>query len=440
MYLIHKRILRATLVLILLFTNLGFLDVFNVDRPYPGRFGAPAARANPSPGEISGKVPPLTETVGAVLMDANSGQVLFAQNADLPVPMASTTKVMTALLVLEQASLDELAVTPEEATRMEGTRVYLEAGEIKTVEELLYASLLNSANDAAWVLAAHVGQGSVENFVAMMNRRAQELGAVNTNFVNPTGLHEPQHFSTPRDMALIARQALNNPVFRQMVVTRTRPWAGNAHQVNLYNLNRLLWSYSGITGVKTGYTSAAKNCLIASAQREERELVSVILGSGSSIWEESAQLLDYGFENYTSLNLIDENQAAARLGLKDGRSVELLASRGLSVSLPRGKTVQPEIAAEFDHKLKAPIPAGTIAGYLTCTVDGQTLVSIPLITAQDIPLERLYFLPVLISGCVSLGGLICWHKISRQKKRKISLRMRLAARRAARQQQSSRGY
>ncbi|NPV89337.1 MAG: D-alanyl-D-alanine carboxypeptidase [Firmicutes bacterium] len=386
------------------------------------------------------EAPPEFEASGVVLMDASSGYVIHGRNANARMPMASTTKIMTAMLVLEQSRLDEVVATPQEAKEQDGTVVYLEPGETKTVEQLLYAALLNSANDAAWTLAAHEGEGSVERFVEMMNRRAKELGANNTNFTNPTGLSDPMHYSTPRDMALITRQALNNQEFRKIITTKSRPWIGNLHQVNLYNLNRLLYNYPGITGVKTGYTSDAKNCLVASAQRDGREMISVVLGCDSTIWENTARLLDYGLKNSTSLQVVQKDQASAQLQLSRGRSIDLLASRDLCVNAPEANGLSIQTQAYVNQNLPAPMPAGTVAGYLNCTVGGQPLEPIPLVTAAEVPAERYPTLPVLIGGFVGLGGIIFlggrnWRK---KKQHRFSTDLKMSARRADRHARRSR--
>jgi D-alanyl-D-alanine carboxypeptidase (penicillin-binding protein 5/6) len=322
-------------------------------------------------------------------MDAKSGQVIYSYNPDVCLPMASTTKIMTAMLVLENTDLNDIVVVSDNAVRTIGTRVYLEPGESQTVENLLYAALLNSANDAAIALGEYLGKGSIDTFTAMMNQRALSLGAINTNFTNTTGLTEVNHFSTARDMALISREAMLNPKFREIVATRTYPWMGDKYQSSLVNLNRLLWTYPGITGIKTGYTSAAKNCLIASVQRDGHELISVILGSSSDIWKQSATLLDYGFECFVPTLLVNEGQIVTNVDISKQLRVPLLASRALQVSLPLGREdVRPQPQISVDSDIKLPLAAGTRIGQVTYEIEGQPLEPIPLIIAQDIPKEK----------------------------------------------------
>lgn len=355
--------------------------------------------------KYSGPILALESSVSAaIIINAGSGQVIYEFQPDQPLPMASITKIMTALLTLEHASLAEPVVVSEKAVRVDGTRIYLESGETQTVENLLYAALLNSANDAAAALGEYLGQGSLEYFALLMNQRAAEIGMPNTHFSNPTGLTEENHFSCARDMANLARTALQNSKFREIVSTKTRPWYGEKHQSNLINLNRLLGTYPGATGVKTGYTRAAKNCLVASAERDGQELIAVILGSGGDIWTQSAILLDYGFEQFTPATLVNQGQIITSLDLSKKRQVALLASRSLQVSLPRGRDIQPYPQISLTQDIKLPLSAGTPIGQLTYEIEGQPLEPIPLVLAEDIPLESRSWL--MKSGLAGAGGAI----------------------------------
>jgi D-alanyl-D-alanine carboxypeptidase (penicillin-binding protein 5/6) len=347
----------------------------------------------------------IESSVGAaILINAKSGQVIYSFQPDQPLPMASTTKIMTALLTLEHASLAEPVAISENAVRVDGTRIYLEPGEIQTVENLLYASLLNSANDSAAALGEHLGQGSLENFALLMNQRAAEIGMPNTHFSNPTGLTEENHYSSARDIANLSRVAMQNPKFREMVSTQTRPWYGEKYESNLINLNRLLWTYPGATGVKTGYTRAAKNCLVAAADRDGQELIAVILGSCGDIWAQTATLLDYGFEQFTPAVLVNQGQIITNLDLTKERQVPLLASRSLQVSLPRGRTIEPLSQISLAEDIKPPLTAGTSIGQLTYEIEGQPLEPIPLVLAEDIPPESMSWL--VKTSLAFAGGLI----------------------------------
>ena len=371
----------------------------------------------------------LESSVGAaILINAKSGQVIYAFQPDQPLPMASTTKIMTALLTLEQASLAEPVVISENAVRVDGTRVYLEPGETQTVENLLYASLLNSANDSASALGEHLGQGSLENFTLLMNQRAAKIGMPNTHFCNPTGLTEENHYSCARDIANLSRVALENPKFREMVSTQTRPWYGEKYESNLINLNRLLWTYPGAIGVKTGYTRAAKNCLVAAADRDGQELITVVLGSCGDIWAQSATLLDYGFEQFTPAILVNQGQIITNLDLTEERQVALLASRSLQVSLPRGRNIQPNSQIFLTEDIKPPLTAGTTIGQLKYEIDGQSLEPIPLVLAEDIPKESMSW--IVKTSLAGAGVMvIVLYLIWRLNRRRRSLNHRRSLRR-----------
>ncbi|GBD29837.1 D-alanyl-D-alanine carboxypeptidase DacB [bacterium HR32] len=232
-----------------------------------------------------------------VLVDARTGRVLAERDARLPWAPASTTKILTALLVVESLDLsDEVVVSRRAEAQRRGAVVGLRSGERRTVEELLYAVLLHSANDAAVALAEAVA-GSVEAFVAQMNRKAQRLGARHTHFVNPHGLDHPEHRSTAYDLALLARAALGNPTLARIVRTRTYAYRTADGVRVLENRNRLLATYPGANGVKTGWTARSGPSLVASAERGGRTLVGVVLDS-PDVFGDAARLLDFGFQLY----------------------------------------------------------------------------------------------------------------------------------------------
>lgn len=225
----------------------------------------------------------------AVVLDAATGRVLFAQHAEERAGMASTTKIMTGLLVAETCELDAPVEIPPEAVGVEGSSLSLEAGEVLRVETLLYGLLLHSGNDAAAALAIYC-DGSVEAFADRMNRRAWELGLWDTHFVNPHGLDAEGHYSTALDLARLAAAAMENEVFRQVVSTKTIVLEGRSFT----NHNKLLWQYDGADGVKTGYTQATGRILVSSAVRDGGRLIAVTMDDGND-WADHAALLDYGF-------------------------------------------------------------------------------------------------------------------------------------------------
>ena len=219
-----------------------------------------------------------------------------------------------------------MVVTGKEPLLAEGTRVYLEEGEQLTLEQVLYAMMLNSGNDAAIAIAEHIG-GSVEAFVEMMNKKAQQIGAKNTTFVNPNGLSEEGHLTTAYDLAIISRYALLNfPEFRKIVSTKTEeiPWQGQEWDRQLINLNKLLWNYDGCDGIKSGYTSTAGSTLAASATRDGWQLISVVLKSnGTNIFSDSETLLNYGFDNFEPRDVIKSGSMISEEEVKYGNPIKL---------------------------------------------------------------------------------------------------------------------
>ncbi len=246
---------------------------------------------------------PQIQGEGAYLIDVLSGQALYTKNSDKLLAPASTTKIMTALLAIEHGNLNDI-VTPSSSLLnnklVYGTQIYLEPGEKMTLEHLLYALLLNSANDAAVVIAEHIGS-DLSTFIDMMNQRAREIGANQTHFVNPSGLTEAGHMTTARDLALIARVAYQNPTFAEYVRTKTHPISRSKPNTPtlMVNENKLLWRDVTIDGIKPGYTSAAQNCLVASMNKEGRQMIGVILKSpGREIYTDMQALFEFGFTQF----------------------------------------------------------------------------------------------------------------------------------------------
>lgn len=242
---------------------------------------------------------------GAYLIDVISGQTLYMKNPDKPLAPASTTKIMTGLLAIERGDLNEV-VTPTSTLLnnklVYGTQIYLEPGEKMPLKDLLYALLLNSANDAAVAIAEHVGS-DVPTFVEMMNQRALEIGATQTHFLNPSGLTQSGHVTTAHDLALIARVAYQNPKFAEYVRTKSQPISRSKTDIPklMVNENKLLWRDSAVDGIKPGYTAAAQNCLVASVTKDGRQFIGVILKSpGPEIYTDMQALFEFGFTQFKS--------------------------------------------------------------------------------------------------------------------------------------------
>jgi D-alanyl-D-alanine carboxypeptidase (penicillin-binding protein 5/6) len=264
-------------------------------RTAPATRVAPAAPApQPSPTGDDGEIPLAAR--GAMLLEALSGKPLYEKNADTRFYPASTTKIMTGLLVIEAGNLEAPVEVTEEDARVGESSLGIRTGQTYTRRQMLYGLMLKSANDVAHALGRDNG-GSAEAFALKMTQRARELGCTNTSFMNAHGLHHPNHFTSPRDLALIARAAMNQPLFRQIVATQQAPWAAPTGTFMLTNHNRLLQKFPGCNGVKTGYTIPAQQVLASSAARGGREAIAVVMHTDKpGIWEDSARLLEFGLK------------------------------------------------------------------------------------------------------------------------------------------------
>lgn len=251
--------------------------------------------------QMSGELPILAQ--GAAVLDAWTGEMIYGRNADQIFYPASTTKILTALLIIEAGNLDQELIVGYEEPRVGESSLDLKPGDHFTRRQALYGLMLKSANDVAHALARD-NAGSIEAFAEKMNLRARELGATNSHFVNPHGLHNPQHYTTPHDLALIARAAMQQPLFRRVVATETQSWINGSTMRLLTNHNRLLKMFPGCNGVKTGYTIPAANVLVSSALWGTREVISVVMHTDrSGQWDDSKLLLSYGFAHLPELSV-----------------------------------------------------------------------------------------------------------------------------------------
>ena len=319
---------------------------------------------------------------GAVLIDGDSGRVLFAQNADEMLPEASCTKVMTALLALENCALDEEVTAGKNAHGVPGTSIYLSEGETLTMEQMLYGLMLRSGNDAAVAIAEHVA-GSVSAFAELANARAAELNA-DSHFVNPHGLDADGHRTSALGLARIMREALRHDDFRTITGTKRKiiPWVGNEYSRVLENKNRLLTTYEGATGGKTGFTSKAGRCLVFSAKRDELELIGVVLNC-YTWFDTAAVMLDYGFDNFRMERALEAGQEATRVSVLGGdqASVRAVAAGALSGAVEIGRKTSVEVDAA---PLTAPVRAGQVIGSARLVCGGETVDSCELVAADAV--------------------------------------------------------
>lgn len=323
-----------------------------------------------------------TSACACVIIDQSSGRILLSHNADTPLPMASTTKVMTALLALENCSLDELVTCSRNAFGVPGTSIYLSEGETLSMRHMLMGLMLASGNDAATAIAEHIG-GSVEEFCRMMTNRAQEIGCTDTVFLTPHGLPMEGHFTTARDLALITREAMQHPYFRELVSTQraTIPWEGRAYDRVLNNKNRLLSTYEGATGVKTGYTKKAGRCLVFSAARNGMSIIGVVLNC-PDWFNEAARLMDVAFDRYEAVTMLKAGDVVGQVDVlhSDCDHIEAILTDDLTGVAPRGAVPQLEI--DLPETLEAPVTAGLPVGTVRLICGGVTIAEVPLLAGQ----------------------------------------------------------
>jgi len=389
---------------------------------------------------------PVTTATAALVMDAENGQVLYGKEADRKMYPASTTKIMTALVALENSSLDEMVEISPEASSVDGSRVGLQPGEKLPMEHLLYMLMLTSANDSAETIAEHLG-GSTEGFAELMNRRAGELGARNTNFTNPHGLPDPEHYTTARDLALIGREAMRNEVFRRIAGTvnikldrkkymspellQSVEKLEQAHgplQEDFYTHNRLLtggyYGYQGANGIKTGYTVDAGQCIVASARRDGREMIAVALNSqGASLWTDAAALMNYGFQAFTPVELVTPRQMITDAPVKNGAENAVLETAGyFYYNFPAGETPEVSRRVELDKNIEAPLEAGEQLGELVLEAKGRELGRVSLVTVSAVPRSTASYPWVWLAGGAAALFLIRWlYARSRRRRRRSRL-------------------
>ena len=321
----------------------------------------------------------------AILIEAQSGQVVWEKNADEILPMASTTKIMTALVAIENSNLEKTVEVSSDAVGIEGSSVYLYENERLSMEDLLYAMLLESANDAAAAIAIEVG-GDIDSFADMMNKKAVELGLENTHFENPHGLDGDEHYTTARELGIIAAEAMKNPGFRTIVSTfkKTIPLNETEGVRLLINHNKMLKGYDGAVGVKTGYTKKSGRCLVSAAQRDGVELICVTLNAPDD-WADHKKMLDYGLSKFESRTLCKEDDFLYIQPVVGGMEeyVMLKIDGDITVTVPRG-------CGDIDQTIElfrfsyAPIKKGDVMGRIVYTLDGEVISETPILASYSV--------------------------------------------------------
>ena len=358
-------------------------DEFFDDEPFTQVFSENISVA------ANGKLPQI-EATSAIVMDMKSGRVLYEKNAYTKRAIASTTKIMTAIIALEKGNLEDIVTVSKKAAATGGSTIKLKTGEQLTLKELLYGLMLKSGNDSAVAIAEHIG-GSVAGFAEMMTQKAKEIGAVNTQFKTPHGLDTEGHYSTAYDLALIARYALHNPMFSKIVGTVDTTITNRG----LHNTNEMLTAYPGADGVKTGFTGQAGRCLVTSATRNEWRIISVVLNCATRTKraQSSRSILDYAFGNFKQYTLIKESQVInKRLPVIKGmkKDVGIQAVEGITLPLKQQEIDSMETVIELPDRLQTPVGANIEVGSIKFMVDGKVIAQSGLKTIEDARRKGIY--------------------------------------------------
>lgn len=328
-----------------------------------------------------------TSAASMAVIEAGSGRVLYEKDGETKRPMASTTKICTAITVLEHCDdLEKAVVVPDAAVGVEGSSIYLQKGEKVKIIDLLYGLMLRSGNDCATALAI-LTAGSVDQFADLMNETAQKAGAENTHFVNPHGLHDDNHYTTALDLAKITAYAFKNETFAKIVATKTHSmsYADYPYPRTMQNKNKILFTYEGGDGVKTGYTKKAGRCLVASATRKGMRVIAVVLNCGP-MFEDCAALMDKAFEEYALFCPI-EKPVETKVAVENGKeaSVPVASKDTFSYPIKAGEEEDFCITANPVSSLAAPVQRGCAAGEFTITFKNQLLFSGKLYTIKEVP-------------------------------------------------------
>jgi len=376
--------------------------------------------------------PPVVGGASAVLMDVDTGRVLYAKNAHARRPNASTTKIMTAILLIEHCKMEDKIRVSKNAANTPYTSLHLKQGETITVKDLLTGMLIRSANDAAVAAAEHIA-GNTKRFAVMMNRKAAEIGCRDTHFVTPNGLYDPHHYSSAYDLCLMARYAFRYPIFNEAINTRKYYLLSrslNKEDMAVYTRSKFLKNYPGADGVKSGYIKQARSCYVGSATRDGWRLVSTVLGSNNST-NDTMALMDYGFNNFESVTVAKANEAVTSEPVKGGGkpSVELVAEHDLKVPVPRtGAKIVTKL--ELIHA-QAPITKGAKLGEVKAIVDGVEMGSVDLKAADDVGVSMARRAMSLIRYCGILVACVmggrygtAFAKNTRRRRRRVTSPLR----------------
>ena len=386
---------------------------------------------------------------GAILMDMDTGEVLYEKNSNSQFYPASTTKIMTAILALEKGNMDDIVTIDQEVVNLtSGSHIALEPGEQMSLEHLMQALLVESANDAALAIAKYVS-GSIEEFSKLMNQKAKEVGALNTNFVNPNGLPNEDHKTTPYDLAMMARYAMKNEKFRSIVgnYTYTIPVTNKKSETRyLKSANRLLYSnekidvdgkttpikYDGVNGVKTGYTVAAQQCLVTSFEKDGHKLIAVVLKStGKNVYSDIHKLLNYGIENFEKVKISFANRFVDNFNVNKGVIPFVAGVTKTDSYFIVRKDQKSKVEEKFtaNKTIEAPISKGQVLGKVEYLLDGKVIAETDIVSTMDVEmipspsifksiLSKWY---ILILIALVFGRIVALNKRKRRQRRRTSL-------------------
>lgn len=363
-------------VLILLFVSFSFMPhVWAAEPPPPAPYVVPS--------------PPNTVAKAYVLMDFDSGELIAQRDADKRVEPASLTKIMTGYVIINELkngnlNLDDMVTISKKAWQMPGSKMFIEVGKKVSVRDLIKGMVIQSGNDASVALAEHVA-GSEEVFAELMNKYAQSLGMTHTHYVNATGLPNEDHYTTARDLAILA-QALIDKFPEEYKWYSEKKFTFNG--ITQYNRNKLLWQDASVDGLKTGHTESAGYCLVSSAKRDNMRLISVVLGTDSAKIRirESQKLLNYGFRFFETHQLYTADQRLHDVKVWEGQqdTVGLGLKDDLFITIPRGQYKSLKIETEIQPEIKAPLTKGTELGTLHITLNEKPLVEKPLVSLNEV--------------------------------------------------------
>lgn len=361
------------LSVIILVNNIAFADDFIENQPFTEVF---------TKTEYIDKLP-VINAISAIVMDMDTGRVLFEKNAYSKMSMASTTKIMTAIIAVEEGDLKGEVTVSKRAASIRGSSAGLQEGQKIVLEELLYGLMMASGNDAAIAIAEHIGS-TVEEFANMMTKKAYLIGARNTAFKTPHGLDADGHYSTAFDMAMITRYALENPLISKIVGTKCI----QTSMGTLHNTNEMLGFYEGADGVKTGYTGKAGRCLVTSVTREDWRIISVVLGcpTRAARAQASRDILNYAYENYSNHTLMTEGVSVKKIPIDRGISdyVDIKTIENIILPLKNNEIENLKKRVHLPEILEAPVIAGADAGYVQFILDDQVIAQSSLKICQDV--------------------------------------------------------